>query len=103
MLSAQRRDWLAIDPKGVIGEPVYETAAMLRNPLPELLSWPHPKRTLARRIDQLSDQLGFSRQRIHAWGVAQTVLSAVWSLEDDGTGWEPAIACAQLLSELDYG
>ena len=31
-------DWLVIDPKGVIGEPVYEVAAFIRNPMPELLT-----------------------------------------------------------------
>ena len=28
-------DWLVIDPKGVIGEPAYEVAAFIRNPMPE--------------------------------------------------------------------
>ena len=31
-------DWLVIDPKGVIGEPAYEVAAFIRNPIPELLN-----------------------------------------------------------------
>jgi streptomycin 6-kinase len=30
-------DWLVIDPKGVIGEPAYEVAAFIRNPIPELM------------------------------------------------------------------
>src|SRR5262249_34292324 len=33
ILAAQRQPWLAIDPKGLIGEPAYETGALLRNPL----------------------------------------------------------------------
>ena len=28
-------DWLVIDPKGVMGEPAYEVAAFIRNPMPE--------------------------------------------------------------------
>jgi streptomycin 6-kinase len=100
ILAAQREPWLAIDPKGVIGEPAYETAALLHNPWPELLSMPQPGRILARRIDQLSEDLGFDRERIRGWGLAQAVLSAVWSLDDHGEGWEFPIACAELLTGI---
>ncbi len=33
ILAAERAPWLAIDPKGVIGEPAYEMGALLRNRL----------------------------------------------------------------------
>jgi len=100
ILAAQRRPWLALDPKGVVGEPAYEVGALLRNPLPQLLTGPRPVRVLARRVDQLAEELGFDRQRIAGWGLAQAVLSAWWSFEDHGHGWEPAIACAELLATL---
>jgi streptomycin 6-kinase len=100
ILRARREPWLAIDPKGVVGEPAYETAALLHNPRPGLLDMPNPRRVLARRIDQLSEELGFDRERIHAWGFAQCVLSAVWSLDDHGAGWEFAITCAELLAGI---
>ncbi len=32
--------WVAIDPKGVIGEPAYEVGALLRNPMPDIASVP---------------------------------------------------------------
>ena len=32
ILAGQRRPWLAIDPKGMAGEPAYEVGALLRNP-----------------------------------------------------------------------
>jgi len=56
---------------------------------------------LARRVDQLAAELGFERARIRGWGVAQAVLSAWWSFEDHGHGWEPAIACAELLAAIN--
>lgn len=31
-------EWLVIDPKGVVGEPAYEVAAFIHNPMPELLT-----------------------------------------------------------------
>jgi streptomycin 6-kinase len=100
ILRAERQPWLALDPKGVVGEPAYEVGALLRNPLPQLLSWTRPERVQARRVDILAEILGFDRQRMVAWGVAQAVLSAWWSYEDHGHGWEPAIACAELLAKL---
>lgn len=101
--SARRRPWLALDPKGVIGEPAYEVGAFLRNPLPRLLHEGDPKRTLARRVDLLAERLGFDRKRLLGWGMAQAVLSAWWSIEDHGSGWEPFIAVAQVLLEIDDG
>jgi streptomycin 6-kinase len=99
ILAAERQPWLALDPKGVIGEPEYEVGALLRNPL-HILSMPQPGRLLERRVAQLAAELGFDRQRLVAWAVAQAVLSAWWSFEGHGRGWERAIACAELLSAL---
>ncbi|HET9921081.1 MAG TPA: aminoglycoside phosphotransferase family protein, partial [Ktedonobacteraceae bacterium] len=65
ILSAGREPWLAVDPKGVIGEPVYETGSILRNFWPDILSVPNPKSLMARRIDQFAAELGFDRERIY--------------------------------------
>lgn len=80
--------WLAIDPKGVLGEPAYEAGALLRNPYPALLSWPDLPQITARRIDQLAEGLGAPRERIRGWGLAQAVLSAWWDCEEQGGGGE---------------
>ncbi|MGH2633370.1 MAG: aminoglycoside phosphotransferase family protein [Tepidiformaceae bacterium] len=97
ILSAQRRPWLAIDPKGVVGEPAYETGAFIRNPS-ALYELPDPGAVMHRRVAQLSEELGLDRQRIRNWGIAEAVLSAWWSYEDHGRGWERAIICAELLA-----
>lgn len=94
------RVWLAIDPKGVTGEPAYEVGALLRNPWPELLSMPQPGRILARRVNQLSVKLDLERERLVGWGLAQAVLAAWWCIEDNVPGWEFAIGCAELLAAL---
>ena len=100
ILSAEREPWLAIDPKGVVGEAVYETGSWLRNPMPQLLDLPYPGRILARRIDQFSEQLGFERARIRDWALAQAMLSAWWSMEDSGELSVFAITCAELLAAI---
>jgi streptomycin 6-kinase len=100
ILAASRQPWLAIDPKGLIGEPTYEVGALLHNPLPDLLETPQPGRLLRRRVDQLAEELGFDRARIRGWGIAQAVLAAWWTVEDHGHPWDAALTCAKLLAEI---
>ena len=100
ILSAEREPWLAVDPKGVIGEPVFETGALLRNFWPDILAIPDPKALMARRIDQLSTALGFDRERIYNWGFAQAVLSVVWSVEDTGKLENEGLYFVELLDAL---
>ena len=97
IISAVRDPWLAIDPKGVVGEAEYEVGAFLRN---RLFLGPRPERLLARRVDQFVEELGFDRERVLGWSLAQAVLAACWSFEDSGQLWDEAIACAELISGL---
>lgn len=82
ILAAQRQDWLAIDPKGVVGDPAFEPSAWLLNPKPPALSGPDLKRQLRRRVDQFVEQLALDRERVLGWGIARVVLSAWWSYDD---------------------
>ena len=80
ILSATRDPWLAIDPKGVVGDPAYEIGAFLHNPL-DFLSWPNWKKIVPRRLDILAETLQMDRQRLVAWSLAQDVLSTWWRYE----------------------
>ena len=75
------RGWLAIDPKGVIGEVEYEIGAGLRNPYekPELFA---SSQTVEKRLRCFEAKLKLNSDRALAWGFAQAVLSAIWSVED---------------------
>jgi streptomycin 6-kinase len=97
ILAAQRAPWLALDPQGVIGEPAYETGALLRNPFPEILAMPGARAILARRAARLAELLGFDRQRVAGWAFAQAVLSAWWEVEDHGGDIATWIAVVELL------
>ncbi len=92
------RGWLVIDPKGVVGEKAYETAAMLHNPS-GFLENPNPAKLLEKRIEILSERLGLDESRVRGWGVAQSVLAAYWSLEDHGEVWDEALEFARLLAK----
>ncbi len=101
ILAAERAPWLALDPKGVVGEPAYEVGALLRNPIHDIAHWPNARRVLARRIDQLAETLGFDRQRLIGWGIAQVALSACWDLEDSLLGgWQAWIGIADILAAM---
>jgi streptomycin 6-kinase len=75
------RGWLAIDPKGVVGETEYELGAALRNPIerPDLFA---DEAIVERRLARVAAMLGIDADRALAWAFAQAVLSAIWSIED---------------------
>ncbi len=100
ILAAGARGWLAIDPKGLVGEPAYEIGAFLRNCLPEPLPNREAARITERRVDQFAAELGIERARVRGWGLAQAVLSAWWSIEDGDSGWEPMAALAEIMASL---
>ena len=81
-------DWLVIDPKGVIGEPAYEVAAFIRNPIPDLLELDTAPSTISNRITCITKILKMPPQRILDWCFVQAVLAWIWALEDGGdTGY----------------
>jgi streptomycin 6-kinase len=91
VLLDEHRGWLAIDPKGVVGERAYELGAALRNPVerPDVFAVPA---TIEQRVSHFSRTFAIDAERILRWAFAQAVLAALWELEDNGVltaghGW----------------
>jgi streptomycin 6-kinase len=92
------RGWLAIDPKGMLGERSYEAANILCNPAaagafvrrPERFRW---------QARHFGDSLAVPPERVLAFALAHAGLAICWSLED---GTDPAHwrACTALLEGL---
>jgi streptomycin 6-kinase len=99
ILRAEREPWLFIDPKGVVGHPLYDVGVFLNN-LPEDAAPYEKRRILVRRINQFAEILGFEREEVRDWGQAQCVLSGFWTFEEKGGGWEPTFADAGLYEEM---
>jgi streptomycin 6-kinase len=80
-LRSSDRGWLAIDPKGVVGEVEYEVGAALRNPIehPDLFA---TRAIVERRLEQLAAAMALDVERALGWAFAQAVLAAVWEAED---------------------
>lgn len=93
-------DWMAIDPKGVIGEPAYEVGAFIRNPLPELFENKHIKEIISKRFDCFSALLGVDRQRLINWSFVQAVLAACWACEDNMPERKQMVQCAEVIQRL---
>jgi streptomycin 6-kinase len=80
VLFDNERGWIAIDPKGVVGELEYELCALLRNPM-ELPAFVNPE-TIKRRLEILTTALQLDYSRALRWSYAQSILSAFWDIED---------------------
>ena len=87
-LAAQRSPWLAIDPKGIIGDPIFEVAAFICNPYPVVIKLPNLKELLQRRIELFHELLGYNKQRIRDWSIAHSILAASQNLTSHGEGNE---------------
>ncbi len=81
VLFDSNRGWVAIDPKGVVGELEYEIGAIMRNPVerPELFL---SRATIERRLKAFCNKLNLDFERMLGWSFAQAVLSAIWDIED---------------------
>ena len=95
ILSAERVPWLAIDPKGVVGDPAYDVGPFLYNRLFEI---DRPVSVLIRRVDQMAEELGFERDRIVGAAIPRAVLAA-WPSGASGEPWREPLKCAELLAE----
>ena len=100
VLRAGRAPWLAIDPKGYMGDPLWDVATFLNDPPPGLAA-ADLRRLQARRVALLAEALAQPRAAVLAWAEAHAVLSAWWSYEDHGRGYEMGLALAELYAGLD--
>jgi streptomycin 6-kinase len=100
VLSSDREGWLAIDPKGVVGEPSYEVCKIFSNRVDELYGSSDPLRAMRRRVETVADLTGFDRERIRLWALAQAVLSEVWTADDPSRASHVDLRAARLLHQI---
>lgn len=91
ILYSEQRGWIAIDPKGLAGDPYYDVVSFLIN---HLHTKADPKALLKRRVDIVCTELGFDRERFLKAAVAMATLYACWGVEDQSE-WENTFQCAQ--------
>ncbi|MBB6579543.1 streptomycin 6-kinase [Comamonas odontotermitis] len=80
ILDGGKRGWLAIDPKGLLGERGFDYANLFCNPDAAIAC--HPQRFEA-RLQLVAQAAHLDRQRLLQWILAWSGLSAVWHMEDE--------------------
>lgn len=92
VLDGGARGWLAIDPKGLIGERGFDYANIVCNP--DIATAAAPG-ALGRRTRIIAAEAGLELERYLQWVLAYAGLSASWTL---GEGWDatPALTIAAL-------
>jgi streptomycin 6-kinase len=92
VLDGGGRGWLAIDPKGLLGETGFDYANMVCNPGLDVSG---PPGVLSRRVSIVCAETGFEPRRFKTWVLAWTGLSAAWTLDAGGEA-PPALEIARL-------
>lgn len=90
--------WVAIDPKGVIGEQAYEFGAFIRNPIPALLEQRNPHEIMLKRAHHFSAIFGINEQRILEWSFVQAILAACWAIQDQSDSLNYWLKIAEILN-----
>jgi streptomycin 6-kinase len=96
ILWAQEHGWMAIDPKGLIGELEYEVIPFLMNNFPQQNS----VAATQFRVDTFARELDLQPERILSWALCYAVLSAWWSIDDGVEGAGQSIAAARVFQQL---
>ncbi|MEH7275021.1 aminoglycoside phosphotransferase family protein, partial [Neobacillus vireti] len=96
ILYSEEKGWIAIDPKGVAGDPYFDIISFLINQLDEK---PNPKSSLKLRVDTISEQLGLNRKRLLKAAIALGTLYACWGVEDQAD-WETTYQCVKWFIEF---
>jgi streptomycin 6-kinase len=96
VLRATREPWLAIDPKPLAGERAFDTGHFLRDLLPPEAD----DAEIARLIGRLATELDLDRERVRGWALVRSVENALWCLEDDPDGNDPAAEDAATAASL---
>ncbi len=78
------RGWLAIDPKGLLGDRGYDFANIVCNPERDLDVVSSSVRLL-RQVDVIAEATSYDRRRLLQWILAYAGLSAAWILDDGDT------------------
>lgn len=77
-------NWLAIDPKGIIGEIAFEAAAFDLINKKELRDVPNLPAKIIERVSCLANALDVNFNRLLAWIFLRLIISAQWFIEDNG-------------------
>jgi streptomycin 6-kinase len=78
ILRAEREPWLAVDPKGYVGDPAYDGGMLLKAHMFELIREPDPGKAVLRLLEVFADAAELDDERVRRWANFQVVSSLFW-------------------------
>jgi streptomycin 6-kinase len=94
ILFDDERGWIAIDPKGLIGDPAFHGSRFIQNfwgetPTSDLVQ---------KRISLIASALNVPEKRVAQWAYVDCIISNCWTLEEDHEA-EIDVSCARILED----
>ncbi len=88
VLPGEREPWLAIDPKGYVGDRAYDTITVIRSiRFAHLLFGPNPEQGLSRGLDLFCESAGIDRERARRWAQVRAINAALWGRQHHDPDW----------------
>ncbi|HWG25034.1 aminoglycoside phosphotransferase family protein [Actinospica sp.] len=78
ILNSEREPWLAVDPKGLVGDPAYDGGTFLKTHAFALLQEDEPDRAVVRCLQMFADAAELDAEHVRRWAQFHAVESAFW-------------------------
>ncbi|MEU4893348.1 aminoglycoside phosphotransferase family protein [Streptomyces sp. NPDC044780] len=78
ILRADREPWLAVDPKGYVGDPAYDAGTLLKSRALTLLGADDLRTSVHRVLDVFAETAELDRTRVRRWAQFHAVQAAFW-------------------------
>ena len=98
ILESSQRGWIAIDPKGLYGDPLYDLANLFLNPMP-MPRIANDEGRFHNRLELVRSLLNVDASLMTEWIFAHACLSACWSI-DDGDDCAHALQIARIAESI---
>jgi streptomycin 6-kinase len=78
ILRAEREPWLAVDPKGYVGDPAYDGGTLVKSLLLFLLAQDDPDKAVLRSLAGFAEAAELDPERVRRWAQFHGVQTAFW-------------------------
>ncbi|MER6537581.1 aminoglycoside phosphotransferase family protein [Streptomyces sp900105755] len=78
ILRADREPWLAVDPKGYVGDPAYDGGTLLKSRALTLMGAGDLTKASLRLLDVFAESAELDRERVRRWAQFHAVQTAFW-------------------------
>ncbi|MFI8387840.1 aminoglycoside phosphotransferase family protein [Streptomyces sp. NPDC085540] len=79
VLRADREPWLAVDPKGYVGDPAYDGGTLLKTRALSLIGAADLGKAVHRTVDVFVEAAELERERVRRWAQLHAVQAAFWA------------------------